>query len=182
MMDRQNRYWVNTYPFCHDGQQIGLFFGKFLSIYKTRSSPVLDLGSLPVSRARGCPRSGRAFPPLPGSAMLTQESLSLGLCLGAVQLDDVGALSARPDHAQTAPTARRASYPLGVPSALVWPCEACEGMPPASACRARPGVDTGAQRLFPVWVQISEKYPDQVPPVSSPGSGSGSGTDGGRLA
>ena len=48
---------------------------------------------------------------------------------------------------QTAPTARRASYPLGVPSALVRPCGACEGMPPASACRARPVLDTGAQRL-----------------------------------
>lgn len=77
---------------------------------------------------------GQAFrqglPPFPKNALRAQEALSLGLCLGAVQLDDLGARQRLTDSAHSSACISSARRSLGA-------CAAVQ-RPPWVRRRARP--------------------------------------------
>lgn len=129
-----------------------------------------DLGS------RSARRSGRAYPLFLKTLSAHKSRCPSVSALGAVQRLDLGGVSARPDRAQTAPTARRASHPLGVPSALVRPSSVPHG---SGVERVHVPAGCPRPRSCPRFVVryrgtagcvcvavFSEKYPRSAPPAA----------------
>ncbi len=141
---RSGRASVRGACFVTTASSSGHFSEKIPPIYASRSSPVLDLGSLPASRVWGRPRPGRA------SSSVTWDHVRPGVPAGFTPFSkkrSARAQAAVPrslplelsssmtwGHSQRVQIAHRRRpqlsvhlNPLGVPSALVWPSSVPHG-------------------------------------------------------